>query len=263
MEGRQVVAGEAGDAVDGGQPAVGVVREHRRGKTAGQDRVGLGLGLADAGDGARLLALDRRGGEARLLDQGGEELHRPVALGRAAEGAQGEGGAVHVGAAAELGAEVGHPVGDGVLVEAAGTGVEQAAGEPGEAGLAGGHLGAGGAEVHLHVDDGQGAALDEHDLAAGGRGPGLDRQPGLGRESGQGQRQGQAEALEGVKMGNGHRILEIGNGQWRCGAAARSRAWGSTGSGSRRAMVRVSSLKYLRATACTSAGVTARMRSSM
>ena len=170
----QVVARYGLQRLGRGAGAVGVAGVEHFIETACGQSCGLGQGFAQAGDGARALTLENVGGKARLRKQTDGEFDGSVALACRGQRADGQRTAVVVGAATDLGANVGDAVGDLLLVEFARAGVEQTAGEAGEAGLVSRLVGCASGEIDLDVDQRQGAALDIEHAGAGGRRPLFD-----------------------------------------------------------------------------------------
>jgi hypothetical protein len=96
-----------------------------------------------------------------------QQRQRGVAFGGRGERAQRDAGAVVVGAAAELGADVGEPAGNGFFIQLAGAGFHQPAGEAGQPRLAGRGVQVAGGEVELHVENRQLMRFDEIHAGAG------------------------------------------------------------------------------------------------
>ncbi len=235
--------------------AIRVAGVERGVELARGERGGLGQRLAQAGDRAAALALEHRGGKVGTGEQGGGELDCGVELGGRGQAAQRHAGAVVVGAAGELDAEIGLAVGDGLLVEPAGAGVEQGLGHARQPGLALGVERAAGSEGDLDVDQRQRAALDEVHPRAGGRGPFDDLGGGerAGRRAGTEYERGGAQEMEAAGAGGG--ALEAGGFcghgghfvgvalQWRGAAKDERGRLSPSGCGSRRAVLRLASSK--------------------
>ena len=171
---RHIVAPDASDRFHGRRLAVRMGRIEALGEALGGDRRRLGFRLLDRRDGAALLALEHRLREGRLGQQQAHQVERRIALLGARQGAQGDARTVEIGVTAELRAGVNLLLGDRLLVQIAGAGIEQAAREGGEPHLVGRVVGRAGGEFDLQVDDRQIVALDEINACAGRRGPVLD-----------------------------------------------------------------------------------------
>ena len=165
--------------------AVGMGAVHGACKCLAGDRLGLGFGLFQAGDGARLLAIDRLFGKARALQQSRQQVKRGVALGTRRQATQGDTGAILVGARTTLGAGVGELLGDLVLAQAGTAQCQHAIGQAGQPCLAGRRTAPAGIEIDRDIEHRDRPTLDKHDLGAGFGGPRLDRQIGPGRRLGQ------------------------------------------------------------------------------
>src|SRR5690606_30396394 len=171
--------------------------------------------------------------------------------------AQRDARAVVAGAAAALRADARKALRDCQLVEPAGAARQHRIGHRREALAPRGIEPAAGVEIEAHVEHRDRVGPHEEDARTVRGGPVLDRQRGARRA---GQRRRDREADRQQPKGESHG----GAHWWRAPAGgARRGASLATGCGNRAMTVSASSPKYLLATACTSAAVTARMRSRM
>ncbi len=259
MEGDEVIAIQRRDAVRGGLPAVRVVWVHGRPEGLAGDAVRPGHGFLETGNGAGLFAFQDGRFEPGLVEHAAQDIERRFLFVLGRKGAQGHAGAIGIGAAAKIGADVGQLFGNRGLVAASGAEIEGGQGQRGEAGFAGRVEHRAGGEVDLDVEHRQDAAGDEIDAGAGWRYPVLNLGPGQRTlRDQQGGYCGQ-QLFHGVFLVPALGFMEH---QWRVAAADR-RGLPSSGCGSSTPTVSVSSVRYFLATPCTSAAVTFCSFSSM
>ncbi|MCY1226019.1 hypothetical protein D9M72_382350 [compost metagenome] len=202
-ESGNVIARDRLHALRRGRDAVGMVRVHRPGQRLVGNHPRLGVGLADGGDQALLLAPDHGVRVGRRLDQLRGQRHRLVQLGLRGQRAQPDAAAVAARGAAERRAGIGKGVGDLRLVAGrlavlrARALVQQRRRQRRQPGLAGRVIAAAGIEIDIDVEHGDRRAVDKVHARAGGRGPVLDRDRGLGQL--RGQQHGGAERRAGQR----------------------------------------------------------------
>ena len=190
--------------------------EHLGAERACGERVGLGEGVTQGGDGAGALAFQLCNGIGRCSEELGEQGDAAFALGGVAERAQGEVGAVVVDAATELGAQFGKGGGDGFFVERAGAGFQQRARERGKADLVRWVVGRTSSKADVDVDQRQRARLDEIHARAVVQRPVLDGWIGARRQGDEGQRGDEQRGEQGEGETQRHRCGPVSEQWLRC-----------------------------------------------